>query len=85
MINLDDKNAIYKLHGGDVVLKSIDALPDQLNQSFTESLELKFPEEYRQVKNIVICGMGGSQWPARIVSTLFKEKISQASILCGIG
>lgn len=81
MINLDDKNAIFKLHGGDTVLKSIDALPDQLKQSFAESLELKFTEEYSQVKNIVICGMGGSQWPARIVGSLFKEKIKVPYII----
>lgn len=75
MINLDDKNTILKLQGGDAVLKSVDALPQQLQQSFNESLKVKFPSEYNEVKNIIICGMGGSQWPARIVRSLFKEEI----------
>ena len=34
MIDLDDKKAILKLQGGDAVLKSIDALPKQLQQAF---------------------------------------------------
>ncbi len=75
MVNLDDKNAILKLQGGDTVLKSVDALPQQLKQSFNESLKVKFPAEYRKVKNVVVCGMGGSQWPARIAHSLYKEEI----------
>ncbi len=75
MINLDDKQAILKTQGGDTVLKSVDALPLQLQQSFSESLKVNFPKEYKNVKNIVVCGMGGSQWPARIVRALFKEEI----------
>src|SRR3990167_8591624 len=76
MVNLDDKNAILKLQGGDAVLKSIDALPQQLQQSFTESLQVKFPDKYRNVKNIVVCGMGGSRFTPLIVKELFKEEIS---------
>ena len=76
MINLDDKNAILELQGGDAVLKSIDALPPQLHQSLTESLQVNFPDEYRKVKNIVVCGMGGSRFTPLIVKELFKEEIS---------
>ena len=76
MINLDDKNAILKLQGGDAVLKSVDALPQQLQQSFTESLRVNFSDEYRKVKNIVFCGMGGSRFTPLIVKELFKEEIS---------
>ncbi len=75
MINLDDQESILKLQKGDKVIKSIDALPDQLLQSFNESLALQIPADYKKVKNVVICGMGGSQWPARIVLNLFKEEL----------
>ncbi len=75
MINLDDQNAILKTQEGNTVLRSVDNLPKQLQQSFSESLKLTFPNEYRKVKNVVVCGMGGSQWPARIVKSLFKENI----------
>lgn len=76
MINLDDKKAILKLQGGDAVLKSVDALPQQLQQSFDESLRVNFPDEYRKVKNIVVCGMGGSRFTPLIVKELLKEEIS---------
>ena len=45
MLNLDDLDAILKLQGGNTVIKSIDALPQQLHQSFTESLQVDFPDE----------------------------------------
>lgn len=75
MISLDDKNAILKTQGGDTVLKSVEALPHQLQQSFSESLKVNFPKDYKTVKNIVVCGMGASQWPARIVRALFKQEL----------
>ena len=76
MIDLDDKKAILKLQGGDAVLKSIDALPKQLQQAFDESLKVNFPGEYRNVKNIIACGMGGSRFTPYIVKELFKDKIT---------
>lgn len=75
MINLDDKEAILKTQGGDAVLRSVDLLQKQLEQSFAESLEIKFPEEYRSVKNVVVCGMGGSRFPALIIKYLFKDRL----------
>ena len=75
MLNLDDLDAILKLQGGNTVIKSIDALPQQLQQSFTESLQVDFPDEYRKVKNIVVCGQGGSRFTPYIIKELFKEEI----------
>ncbi len=75
MINLDDKGAVLKIQGGDTVLKSVDALPQQLQQSFTESQNTVFPPDYSQVKNIVVCGMGGSRFPVLIIRELFKDRL----------
>jgi glucose/mannose-6-phosphate isomerase len=76
MINLDDKNAVLKIQGGDKVMRSIDAFPKQLKQAFDESLKISFPEEYKKIKNIVVCGMGGSRFTPLIVRELFKEEIT---------
>lgn len=76
MINLDDQKAIIATQGGDKVLNSTDALPLQLNQSFSEATKIIYPEKYKQIKNVVICGMGGSRFPALINYELFKDKLT---------
>ncbi|PIS15850.1 hypothetical protein COT62_01540, partial [Candidatus Roizmanbacteria bacterium CG09_land_8_20_14_0_10_41_9] len=76
MINLDDMNAVIQSQGGDAVLRSIDALPEQLKQSFDESLRVSFPDTYTHVRNVLVCGMGGSRFTALIVKELFKEQIT---------
>ncbi len=81
MINLDDKKVILKTQGGEVVLKSIDNLPQQLRQSFEEAQNVNFPKEYQKIENIVICGMGGSRFPAFIVRELFKKTIKVPIII----
>ncbi len=76
MINLDDKKNILKSQGGDAVLKSIDYLPHQLQQAFNESLKVNFPKNYQKLNNIVVCGMGGSRFPALIIKELFKDNLN---------
>lgn len=81
MINLDDKEAIIKIQGGDTVLRSVDALPEQLQQSFEEVQQVNFPEEFKLVKNIVVCGMGGSRFPVYILKELFKKQLTIPYVL----
>ena len=74
MLNLDDVQSILKTQGGDNVIKSVDNLQNQLLQSFSESLTIKFPDDYKTVSNILVCGMGGSRFPAYILQNLYKDK-----------
>lgn len=76
MLDLDDKNAILKLQGGNSVHQSVDSLPNQLHQSFTESIAVKLPDSYRKIKSILVCGMGGSRFTPMIVRELFKNEIT---------
>lgn len=76
MINLDDRDAVLKTQGGDKVLISVDSLSEQLKTSFNEAYAIDYPQEYQQVKNIVVSGMGGSRFPALIIRELFKEQIT---------
>lgn len=65
MNSLDPKN----------VLGSVEMFLDQCEQIWNEASSLKFPEEYQQVKNIVVCGMGGSAYGGYVVPALFKDQL----------
>ncbi len=81
MINLDDKETVFKIQKGAAVLRSIEAFPQQLLQSFEEAQQVNFPEEFKSVKNILVCGMGGSRFPAYILKELFKKQLTVPYIL----
>ncbi|MFH1827171.1 MAG: SIS domain-containing protein [bacterium] len=76
MLNLNNKEEIIKTQGGLNVIKSVDALQDQLSQAFNESFAVSFSSDYKSVKRVVVCGMGGSRFPSFIISKLFKNKLS---------
>lgn len=76
MINLDDKEAVIKAQGGDIVLTSIDSFGKQLKQAYHEIKKVEFPEKYKKAKNILVCGMGGSRFPALIIKELYKKFIT---------
>lgn len=75
MANLDDKDALLKLQGGDNVLRSIEGLSNQLDQSWQESQAVELPKDFSKANHILVCGMGGSRFPALIIKELFKEKL----------
>lgn len=56
------------------VVKSMNFFPEQIKDSFERSSKLLLPEDYREIKNIVACGMGGSRFPHYIIKELFKEE-----------
>lgn len=59
----------------DLVVKSINFFSKQIQDSFEKSQKITLPEDFRQIKNIVACGMGGSRFPHYIIKELFKEEI----------
>jgi len=65
-----DLNNKYKL-----CQESILAFVPQAIDSFKYASTLKVPNKYKQVKNIVFGGMGGSSLPSRLVSSLFELKV----------
>lgn len=70
MNNLDDITQI-KLLDKKNALDSIRQLPSQCRQAWQESYSIKFPRDFKNVANIVISGMGGSTYGARIVKSLY--------------
>ncbi len=63
------------------VLKSIECLPDQIKFGLESGLNLKLPDDNKQVQNIVVSAMGGSRFPQLIVQELFKEEIKVPFLL----
>lgn len=67
---LDDLNKI-KILDKKNALGSINQLPLQIQQAWQESNSIEFPIIYKGIRNIVISGMGGSTYGARIVKSLY--------------
>lgn len=65
MANLDPKN----------VLGSVEMFLDQCEQIWQEAKSLLFPDNYKQIKNIILCGMGGSAYGGYVASSLFKDQL----------
>ncbi len=70
MDNLDDLTKIKALDKRNA-LDSIRELPQQIDQAWSESFAIDFPKDYKNIENIVISGMGGSTYGARIVKSLY--------------
>ncbi|KKQ97540.1 MAG: Bifunctional phosphoglucose/phosphomannose isomerase [Candidatus Woesebacteria bacterium GW2011_GWB1_39_12] len=66
-ISLEEK---YKL-----VAHTIRAYPLQLKQAWEEINTLFIPEDYKNVSNVVVSGMGGSALGARIIDSYIVDKI----------
>lgn len=74
MYLLDNPKHI-KLIDAKNVLGSIEALPDQIKQTWDEVSKLNIPQAYRRATNIVINGMGGSALGARVVQSVFSDTL----------
>lgn len=57
------------------VLGSIKALPEQCLHAWEDTGKIEVPEEYKKVKAVVMCGMGGSGLGARVIESLYADEI----------
>ncbi|KKU82871.1 MAG: Bifunctional phosphoglucose/phosphomannose isomerase [Microgenomates group bacterium GW2011_GWA2_47_8] len=76
MTNLDDVAAMKKLDPSGV-LESTGKFADQCQQSWEEASAIRFPESYKNIYNIVVCGMGGSRFTPRTIKELFRDRIKE--------
>jgi len=75
MIDLNNLEEIKKLDPKNVY-GSTEMLADQCDQIWEDSKILKFPSNYKNVQNIIICGMGGSAYGGHVSLSLFKDKLN---------
>ena len=71
---LDSSNTYIKYDPKNA-LGSIDMIPEQYKQAWSEVKKIKFPKGYRECDHIVFCGMGGSSLGAHVIKSLFSDQI----------
>lgn len=76
MNNLDDIAAIKAKDPKDV-LGSTAMFPDQCLQAWKESSTIVFGDGYKNITNIVVCGMGGSRFTPKTIKELFRDRITK--------
>ena len=69
-MNLSDRQQIAALDQSDA-LASIEQLPLQIETAWKETAKIQLPGPYREVNQIVVCGMGASWLGAHIIQNLF--------------
>ncbi len=78
---LDSRESIKKLDKSNL-LGSVEALPDQIQDAWEATKDLAFPDTYPLVKNIVVCGMGGSNLGGVVIKHLFKAELAIPIEIC---
>ncbi len=73
-MNLNSAAEIEKYDIGKV-LQSIKELPLQMEQTWEEMSKMNLSEKFKDARQVVICGMGGSNLGGRIVDSLFSETV----------
>lgn len=74
MFRLNDTDALKKFNNSHLS-DSIHGLDKQAEQVFDDLESFGFPNEYKSIKNIVVCGMGGSGLAMRIFQSLFAGQV----------
>lgn len=59
----------------DLVQQSIELLPEQCLQAWNEAQKVVFDQNYQDIKNVVICGMGGSGLPTHFINSVFATRV----------
>lgn len=75
MINLNDKDEIAKIDKRNAY-SSVASLAKQFEQAWEDTQSLKFPPDYRNVQNILLCGMGASAYSAFVIKSLYSNQLS---------
>lgn len=75
MSDLDNLEEIKKLDPKDVY-GSTGLLANQCTQIWEDAQKVEFPQIYKSIKNVVICGMGGSAYGAHVTLSLYGTSLS---------
>ena len=72
---LDSREKMKELDHANM-LGSVEKLPDQIEHAWSSLKSLKIGNEYKNIKNVVVNGMGGSALGARVIKALFKPELN---------
>ena len=73
-MNLNNIEQITKLDKNELA-KSISLIPAQIKQILEDTREIKIPAEYKNIDQIVISGMGGSNLGPKIIKSVYSNEI----------
>ncbi len=71
---IDSREEIAKIDKQNI-LGSVEALSDQCLHAWEDASKIDVPESYRDINKIVMTGMGGSGLGARVIESLYSNKI----------
>lgn len=74
MINLNDVGQIKKYDSKNMA-GSVDFLKDQVQSAWNESKAIEVPQNYKNIKNICLAGMGGSALGANIIRSVYDISV----------
>ncbi len=74
MFRLDDQEELKKFNNS-LLADSIRGLNAQVGQVFEDLRGLKFSDKYKNIENVVVCGMGGSGLGMRVLQSVYFQKI----------
>lgn len=72
---LDNREKIKELDKSNV-LGSIEELPNQIKDAWTEASKIEIPASYKAIKNILVVGMGGSALGSNVIKHLYKSDLT---------
>jgi glucose/mannose-6-phosphate isomerase len=73
-MNLNDLKKIQKIDTGRLA-ESLVLFPDQIKSAWRQAEKIKLPASYSAVDKVVVFGMGGSNLGARVIASVFKDKL----------
>lgn len=76
MNSLDDPAPMKTLDPSGV-LASTELFAKQCEQAWQESSRITFPDSYKPIYNVVICGMGGSRFTPKAIRDVFFDRIKE--------
>lgn len=74
MIDLTNLEEIKKLDPQNI-FGSTGMFIDQCKQIWEDAKKVNYPPDYKKVKNITLCGMGGSAYGGHIIQRLYKDSL----------
>lgn len=75
MVNIfDSREKISKIDVSNV-LGSVEELAKQCSHAWEDTGKVSVPDSYRNVDNIVMCGMGGSGLGARVIESVYVNEL----------
>ncbi len=70
-----DKDEIARIDVSNV-LGSVEGLAEQCRQAWEDANKVDVPESYRNVDSVVMSGMGGSGLGARVIESVYADKLT---------